>query len=455
MARIDDENTPKQGRKSALTPRTRGNEDPSSNDARDELERLAATATLARVYHMPPPVPEDGWRTSLRQTKHGVTKDPANAALILTNDPAWQGLKFDRFTGREVASRLPNIPGMPEVTTPDGLELHAAQWLALEYGQTFPLESVRGAIAAAARTRPYHQVWSYLAGLEWDGQKRISGWLATYLGAQDSPTVQAIGRMWLISAVARAHKPGAKVDHMLVLEGDQGARKTTALEALCGEAWFQPELGDLRNKDSVVTLQGRWIVCMDELHALRSVDVIELAKNYLTRTVDKYRPPYGRHTVEQPRSCVFAGTTNADSYLSDPTGNRRFWPVKVGQTHKVDLDAIRADRAQLWAEAKEAYRSGEQWWPTKELQDSLTELTEERTHGDTWLPIIQNDIRGREFTTVGLCLDAVGVKLADQKHGEQIRVAKLLTKLGWERYRAREGEARHWRYRPKEAAPVT
>jgi len=315
------------------------------------------------------------WRRGARGERVGITRDPGNATLILANDAAWAGLRFDVFSGREICDEPPRLEGMPEPETPEALELYAAHWLAMRWDQTFTLETVRGAIHVASRQRSYHAVWDWLEPLAWDGMRRVDTWLSSYLGAEDTPTHRAIGRMWLISAVARAHRPGAKVDHMLILEGDQGDQKTTALEGLCGADWFQPDLRELGSKDAMVTLRGKWVVCMDELHALRSVDVIELAKNYLTRTVDKYRPPYGRHEIEQPRSCIFAGTTNAESYLADPTGNRRFWPVRVAQTGPVDIEAIKRDREQLWAEAKELYLGGMKCLPSKELQAELNNLT--------------------------------------------------------------------------------
>lgn len=442
MPKIDDTDTTKQPKSS----------DTMSDEA---LERAVAEYYSNDALAVVLPIRGDlvygdGWKAGLRCGKDGVTRDPGNAVIILANDPAWRGLRFDEFTGREECSRVPTLTGMSAPTTPEGLETYVCHWLVMSYRQSWSLEAVRAAIHYTARLRPYHSVRDYLNGLEWDGVERISTWLTEYLGAEDSPTNRAIGRMWLISAVARAYVPGSKADHMLVLEGDQGARKTTALEALCSPAWFQPELGDLRNKDSQLTLRGKWVVCMDELHALRSADVTELAKNYLTRTVDKYRPPYGRHEVEQPRSCVFAGTTNADAYLTDPTGNRRFWPVKVATEKPVDVGLIRTDRNQLWAEAKEAYLQGEHWWPNRDQQALLRAATDERTQGDTWEDIVAHSIRGLEWTTVAMCLDALKIEPKDQKQAEQTRIAKLLLKLGWKRYRHREADKLVWRYKNQE-----
>lgn len=413
----------------------------SAEDYGDLDQRAPAPAIPLR-----PQKPGEEWKAGLRYNDKGLTKDPGNAALILANDPAWASLRFDEFSGRETCSHPPPLAGMPVPTTPEGFELYAGHWLAKRWQQTFAPEHVRSAIHFAARQRPYHQVRDYLDGLAWDGTRRVDRWLHTYLGAEPTPATEAIGRMWLISAVARAYVPGAKADHMLVLEGSQGARKTTALEALCSSSWFQPELGDLRNKDSQLTLRGKWVVCMDELHALRSADVTELAKNYLTRTVDKYRPPYGRHEIEQPRSCIFAGTTNADAYLTDPTGNRRFWPVRVAVSHPVDVASLTTDRDQLWAEAVALYQDKQPWWPDRTLASTLADLTDDRTQVDEWDAKVAGYLAGYDSVSVGEILAHIGLDTKDWEPRHQLRVSRLLSRFGWKRRQSRAFGKREWRY---------
>jgi putative DNA primase/helicase len=420
------------------------------DDYSDLEERYGSSGPKApgEIIPLRPQKPGEEWKAGLRYNDKGLTKDPGNAALILANDPDWVGLRFDEFTGQETCINLPRLAGMPKPTTPEGVELYATHWLAKARHQTFSTEAVRAAISLAARQRPYHAVRDYLDGLAWDGKRRIQTWLTDYLSIPDTPTVQAIGR---ISAVARAYKPGSKVDHMLVIEGDQGASKTTALDALASTEWFQPELGDLRNKDSLIALKGKWIVCMDELHALRSSDVTELAKNYLTRTVDKYRPPYGRSEIVVPRSCVFSGTTNAEAYLTDPTGNRRFWPVRIPKGVQIDPEPIRRDRDQIWAEATQAYLGRERWWPTREMQTDLAELTHERTKGDEWEEHVHDFIKGRVSVSLGEVLVSMMVERKDWDQRVQNRVSAILTASGWVRRRFYINGARPWRYVPPES----
>jgi putative DNA primase/helicase len=194
--------------------------------------------------------------------------------------------------------------------------------------------------------------------VSWDGVPRLCGWLATYLRATgNAPYLSAIGTRFLVSAVARVEKPGCQADHTLVLDGKQGTGKTSTVRALGGK-FVTDGLPNLHDKDSAIHLQGVWIVELGELAAIRRTADVESTKVFLSRTVDRFRPPYGRRTIDVPRQCVFIATTNETQYLKDPTGNRRFWPVSCGA---IDLPSLVRDRDQLWAEAFVLYQQGHAW----------------------------------------------------------------------------------------------
>ena len=162
---------------------------------------------------------------------------------------------------------------------------------------------------------------------------------------------ELVFRKWLISAVARALRPACKADHVLILEGAQGAGKSTAIRILCGDAYFGDSLPKLDSKDAADYVRGKWIIELAELSSVSKTEV-EHVKAFITRTEEKFRPAYGRNEIAYQRRCVFIGTTNRTDYLRDETGNRRFWPIKL---ETVDIKAIERDRDKIWAAAKALY----------------------------------------------------------------------------------------------------
>jgi len=415
----------------------------------------------------PPPAlravgPEDdepAWYRALARTDQGRPRKTAgNLALLLLHDEAWRDVfRHEVFAGGVLCGGFPPLPRIPEswaatlpppvsTTVDDHVLTYVEHWVSRLWGLTYERSMIRHAIDAAARARPIHALQAYLDACadSWDGTLRVDSWCQTYLGAEsEGPETAWISRWWLVSCVARAYDPGCKVDHVLVLEGEQGARKNTALEALAGDQWYLPELPDIREKDAMGALEGVWLVCIDELRAIRAADV-ERVKSFLSRRIDRYRPPYGRETVSRPRTAVFAATTNALQYLTDETGARRYWPVRC--TH-VDVDAIRRDRDQLWGEAVHLYRGGARWWPdTAEERSALGDLVERRDVVDEWEVGVAHELRGLDETTVGDCLTALGLERRDWRPADQHRVRRCLTRLGWVECRASRSERRRvWR----------
>lgn len=203
--------------------------------------------------------------------------------------------------------------------------------------------------------------------LRWDGIKRIDTWLPHYMGTKNTEYTRAVGRKWLISAVARAMEPGCQADHMLIFEGAQGIGKSQALRALGGQFYCEYSGGmtgsGTVHKDMVAVITGKMIVEMSELSTVRRADM-ESLKAILTTTIDDVRLSYERDAKSYPRTCVFAGTTNevGQAYIQDLTGARRFWPTHVGESGPVRTALLKADRDQIWAEATDAYESGEDWY---------------------------------------------------------------------------------------------
>jgi len=191
-----------------------------------------------------------------------------------------------------------------------------------------------------------------------------------------------------------------------------------------------------------------WIYEVAELSALRARDA-ESVKAFLTARVDRFRPPYGRNVVSQPRQVVFVGTTNEAEFLDDPTGARRFWPVQVGE---IDIEAVEADRFQLWAEAAEYYQYGPDrtWWLTEEESASLTETHGRYERGDPWKDLLHAYLaeRTQPVTVLDLMTGPMGMENRDCHKSAQMRVAGILAAAGWRKVRSQKGNVRRWEWAP-------
>lgn len=244
--------------------------------------------------------------------------------------------------------------------------------------------------------------------------------------------------------MARICHPGAKADCCLILEGPQGIKKSTALRTLAGE-YFTDELADLGSKDAALQIRGVWIVEISELDSLARSEIASI-KAFISRTSDRFRPPFGKRVIQCPRQCVFAGTVNHTEYLRDETGARRFWPVLCGS---IDIKALARDRDQLWAEAKQRYSAGEKWWlDTAALIEIAAEEQAARYQGDPWEEVMAPWLEVRFSTSVSEVLEkCVSTPQAQWTQADKNRVGRCLRALGWERYRERERERLEWRWR--------
>ena len=383
-------------------------------------------------------------KPAMNTTEGRILPVLANAIAAFRHAPEWGGvLAFNEFGCGTVVLKPAPWGVVPKGEWTDHEDRLAAEWLQRQ-GILVSVEVAGQAVQTAARDHPFHPVKSYLQGLHWDGVERVDRWLSTYLGVEDTEYSRAVGSRWLISAVARIYRPGAKADCCLILEGPQGIRKSTALRTIAGE-YFTDELADLGSKDAAMQTRGVWIIELSELDNLSHAEVARI-KAFMSRTTDRFRPPYGMRLVESPRQCVFAGTVNHSSYLRDETGGRRFWPVVCGQ---IDVDALAGDRDQLWAEAKVRFESGSVWWlDTLDLVQLASDQQEARYEGDPWEEVIGPWLESKESTTISEVLEkCINKPQAQWTQTDKIRAARCLRAQGWLRYRERHGSRLEWRYR--------
>lgn len=380
---------------------------------------------------------EEDWHALLISRRGEVTSDLANVLAILEHEPHWRG----RLRYNEARQQIELSIESEWRHWQDHHDTEAAIWLQRSWRLRVRPESVCQAVQSLAQRYKCNPLADWLKSLVWDGVPRIERWLTTYANAKDTAYTRAAGACWLRSAVARALQPGVKADAMLVLEGLQEAGKSSLFRVIGGD-YFTDDVHDLASKDAVMAIARAWIVELPELSSLGRAEV-ELIKAFLSRQVDRIRPPYGRALVELPRRCIFGGTTNRSDYLKDDTGNRRFWPVSVGT---VDLDALRRDRDQLLAEAVESWTSGAPLWLDREVRAEHAEAVEQRRQEDPWEEDIARYLLQKSSVTSGDVLGSLNIPTERRTRGDQMRVGQVLSRLGWRKRRVRVGAAFEWRY---------
>ncbi len=393
------------------------------------------------------------WLGQCQYTQQGeVRGNLANTFLPMRDDPRVSHLvRYDEMLRMTIL--MQPVPGAQIAGSFEPRPIRDADYTAIqEWLQREGLETVAGtttrqAVDARSREMAFHPVVGWLDTLEWDGKGRLGNWLSTYLGAPSTAYTNAIGCYFLTAMIARVRKPGCKCDYMMVLEGPQGARKSTACAILGGE-YFSDSLPDIRGgKDVCQHLNGKWLIEVAELSALDKAEAAAL-KAFITRTEERYRPSYGHAEVHEPRQCVFIGTTNKTAYLRDETGGRRFWPVAVG---KIDTDALARDRDQLFAEADAWFQDGNAWWPDAAFEaEHIAPEQSARYQSDAWedqialwLDALHDDHESIRFNETPLksvaCTVLMVARLAlhmdVQKVGttDQNRIRAALERLGWER----------------------
>ena len=392
------------------------------------------------------------WREKLDRNFNNGTPKPTlkNVVLIFENVSEEKIFEFDEFNHAEIYASDP--PWRDGKNSWKGREIADADlariknWFGEKFGFEPSLENITNGILVVSRRNTKHPVRDYLKSLRWDGVKRLDSWLVDYMGAEGPEDyVSAIGTKTLCAAVGRIMEPGCKWDYVLIFEGLQGIGKSTTCSILAGAEWFTDQIGDISNKDVVETMRGKWLIELGELTTLRKYEAEHL-KHFITQRADKVRKAYARRAEEYPRQCVFIGTTNRQDYLKDETGNRRFWPVKVGA---VSFSKLATDRDQLWAEAVERWLEGEALFLPRNIEDVARQMQAERMERDAWEEIIEDVLSSGDFiANEGFTLMELWNQMAKMsdidglKFGmpQQHRLGRCLCMMGYTKRLARRGD---------------
>ena len=374
-----------------------------------------------------------------------VTQNTENVARVLREDPDFAGrFRYDSFT-----------------LVHEIKDTHTGKWRALEDNDALIVQTLISikydffrklgkdmafdAMLMVSTENSFDSAIEHIRTEAWDGVARLDSWLTHVYGTPDDEYHQKVASNWMKGLVRRIVEPGCKFDYVLVLEGEQGVKKSTSLHILGqmpnGKNGHVETTMSTDSKDFFMQMQGKFIVEFSEGETLSRTEVKKL-KAIITTQVDKYRMPYARVSLDFPRRCAFAMTTNQDEYLKDETGNRRWLPVKVLKD-EADIEWLIANRAQLFAEAyHRVIEKGETTFEfpveeTRRQQEArrVSDPNEDRIAEWYWKDEFANSRRFEDGVTVQEVHAGALSGFGPLKKHEEMSIAGVLMKMGLEKRR--------------------
>ena len=432
------------------------NDEKGQKHARDVYEHLAgkvASVKIVTIPGLPPKGDVSDWFTAGHTVKELNSLSEINIEIVsdeplvkkvgeherwiscLKNTEIW----FSKRQSSEIGSsiRYDNFRQtilIDNKIISDEILVSFKSYIEAETRTPWNLEFVREALILIASKNQFSSLVEYLESIQWDGEYRLNRFFTEAYGCVYTSYVGECARVLFLSAVARAFNPGCQSDVMVVLIGPQGVGKSMGIASLSPyPEWYADSLGsDLAEGKAGEGLQGKWLYEFSEF-ALINRATMDTVKSFISRRVDHYRPPYGRISRDFPRSCVFVGTTNDPHPLRD-VENRRFMPITCIQGN---IEWMKANRDQLWAESAYRFKQGEKWWvDDPETSHRCLEAQELARSDDAWETILEDRLTGLNKVTMEDAAKKLEIEINRLDKPTQTRIGIVLSSIGFTRKRS-------------------
>ena len=368
--------------------------------------------------------------------KHGrVLCSIENFVKILRFDEFFSDIKFNALT--MTPERVNDGESAPWTDTDDSI---TRAYIEKVYQAIIKKDAIFDAFNIMLREREYHPVKDVIEAVTWDGKERIETLLSKWLKCDDNLYTREVSRLIFAGGINRLYKPGCKFDNVPVLIGTkQGEGKSTFVNWLAIKDEFFNEITEISGQKGMEVVEGAFICEISELFAFTKSKEVEAVKSYITRQSDKYRRPYDKRVTEHPRQCIFIGTTNRETFLTDKTGNRRFLPVVVNSSG-YDLfdsqDEIKDDILQCWAEAFHKFKGGQMpACPDKKLLKIIAEHQNGAVEDDYREGLIRKYLENcDEICIIELWEKALKNDYAKPDKKDSNEISEIVSRIeGWEK----------------------
>lgn len=289
-----------------------------------------------------------------------VCNTAQNFLTILRNDDRFQNVRYNTLRG--LPEKIINGKAVQWTDADDAISrtyIESCYYISNR-------QKYEDAFCEFQHDREYDPIQDRINAVEWDGVARVETMLHRWLGAEDTAYTRECSRLLFAGGINRAFRPGGKFDDVVVFVGKQGGGKSTFCQWLALAPELYSSIKTISGQKGLEGIQGKWIVEIEELLATMANDYSgtkseENTKAFISTASDFYRKPYDRRPTDSPRHCIFIGTTNRETFLTDKTGNRRWYPVRVdvdGRWLYEHEEECKADILQAWAEMKHAFDNG-------------------------------------------------------------------------------------------------